>query len=86
MPLIAEFGAGDATLNPAQFFEHSPETDVFAGSYSLEQGTKEYWEWGSWHFGGQLYTEVEPRQGLYKAKQHIIETATETAREVMAYD
>ena len=91
MPLIAEFGAGDATLDPGELFERSPETDVFPGSYSLEEGTREYWDshlngQGVWHFGGEPYTQVPPRQGLYKAKQHIIETSTETAREVMTYD
>ena len=86
MPLIAEFGAGDATVDPKALFEHAPFTDVFPGSYSLEEGTKEYWKWGSWHFGGELYKEVQPRLGLAQAKMHIMNTAVETAMEVMHYD
>ena len=82
MPLIAEFGAGDATLDPGSLFENAPDTDVFPGSYSLEEGSKEYFLTGRWHFGGKVYTEVEPRQGLYKAKQHIIENSSNIIQEV----
>lgn len=84
-PLIAEFGAGDATLNPASLFENSPETDVFPGSYSRENA-QQYWKWGVWYFGGEVYREVEPRMGLAQAKAYIIENATDIAKEVMAYD
>ena len=91
MPLIAEFGAGDATLDPATLFEHSPDTEVFPGSYSLLEGSRQYWDshlkgQGVWHFAGEEYTEVEPRQGLYKAKTHIIERSSEVAREVLSHD
>ena len=84
-PLIAEFGAGDATLNPKSMFDHAPSTDVFPGSYSRENA-QEYWKWGSWVFGGELYTEIPPRKGLYKAKQHILNEYLTTAKEVMKYD
>ena len=82
MPLIAEFGAGDATLDPAAMFENTPTTDVFPGSYSLEEGAKEYWDTGRWHFGGRVYNEVPPRMGLYTAKLYIIDHSTEIARGV----
>lgn len=82
MPLIAEFGAGDTTLNPATMFENSPDTDVYPGSYSLEYGTKEYATYGSWHFGGEKYTHVDPHMGLYSAKNYIIENSTRIAQEV----
>lgn len=88
--LIAEFGAGDATLEPKVFFERIPETPVYPGSYSLLEGTGEYYlsrmEWGGtgiWHWNGIPYSAIEPRQGLYKAKQHIISEAANVAREVI---
>ena len=82
MPLIAEFGAGDATLDPGSLFEGSTDTDVFPGSYSMEYGSGEYAQYGSWHFGGRRYTEVAPRMGLYNAKQHIIENGLQIVLEV----
>jgi len=69
--LIAEFGAGDTTINPLALFENAPSTEVFPGSYSLLVGTKEYATYGSWHFGGREYTSVTPRLGLFNAKQSI---------------
>ena len=92
MPLIAEFGAGDATIEDIQtYFENSPETEVFKGSYSLLEGTREYWDshlkgQGAWHFGGERYTEVPPHLGLYQAKESIIQTGTQTALGVMKHD
>ena len=88
MPLIAEFGAGDATLEPGQYFENEPSTEVFKGSYSLYVGSRQYWDshlkgQGRWYFAGEEYTEVKPRQGLYKAKTYIIEEAKNVAQEVI---
>lgn len=80
--LIAEFGAGDAT-DPATGFENKPDTPVYAGSYSELEGSGEYARTGRWHFGGRVYTEVPARRGLFSAKAFIIETATETAKEVI---
>ena len=82
MPVIAEFGAGDATVEPGGFFEGSPSTPVYPGSYSLLEGSKEYATYGSWHFAGKKYTEVTPHLGLYSAKNYIIENSTEVAQEV----
>ena len=81
--LIAEFGAGDATVDPSSMFAHVPKTDVFAGAYSLQVGSGEYWEKGKWHFGGREYTEVAPRMGLFNAKHYVIDHSTEIAREVI---
>ena len=81
--LIAEFGAGDATI-PGVGFENAPDTPTYAGAYSeSEEGAGMYARFGWWKFGGRVYTEVEPRMGLVKAKVHIIETAEETAKEVI---
>ena len=86
MPLIAEFGAGDATEEPTKYFENSPDTDVFPGSYSLLEGSREYYTTGVWHFGAKEYHEIPPRLGLYKAKQYIIDHSTDVAREVFGND
>ena len=83
-PVIAEFGAGDATLDPANLFTNDPPVPVYPGSYSeSDEGTGMYATLGWWKFGGKIYTEVETRQGLYKAKQYILENAEETVREVI---
>ena len=84
MPLIAEFGAGQATM--PVLFENAPNTPVYEGSYSELEGTQEYYKYGSWHFGGEYYTEVPARHGLLDAKEYIIENSTEIAREVIAND
>lgn len=81
--IIAEFGAGDTVINPSALFENAPDTEVFPGSYSLLEGSKEYATYGYWHFGGKKYTQVEPRMGLFYAKQAIIQTAGEVAQEVI---
>lgn len=84
MPLIAEFGAGQATM--PVLFENAPATPVYEGSYSELEGSQEYYKYGSWHFAGEYYTEVPARHGLLDAKQYIIENALETAMEVLKLD
>ena len=79
--LIAEFGAGQATM--PVMFENNPDTPVYEGSYSELVGTQEYYKTGSWHFGGRYFTEVPARHGLLDAKQYIIEHSTEIAQEVI---
>ena len=83
MPLIAEFGAGDTTFDPLSMFENAPAVDVFPGSYSLYEGTQEYYKTGKWHFAGKEYHYVYPHMGLYKAKQFIINNSTMVAKEVI---
>lgn len=78
---IAEFGAGDATL--PVLFENYPGVDVYPGAYSEQVGSGEYAMTGRWHFGGNVYTEVEPRAGLYNAKMYIQENAAEIAKEAI---
>ena len=77
--IIAEFGAGQAVI--PVMFENSPATPVYEGSYSELEGSQEYYRYGSWHFGGQYFTEVPARHGLFDAKQYIIEHSTEVALE-----
>lgn len=80
-PVIAEFGAGDATMEVR--FENYPGVDVYPGSYSEQEGTGEYAATGKWHFGGHEYTEVEPRAGLLDAKLFIMDQAEFVAKEVI---
>jgi len=82
---IAEFGAGDATLSARTFFENggSLDAEVFPGSYSLFVGSRDYYNFGSWRFGGVWYTEVEPRHGLFDAKLYITENSSEIAKDVI---
>ena len=80
-PYIAEFGAGDATIEP--MFENYVGVDVYPGAYSEQVGSGEYAATGRWHFGDRVYTEVKPRAGLLNAKYEIINTATEIAKEVI---
>ena len=85
---IAEFGAGDATLEDTGFENPTP-IPVYAGSYSELKGTGEYAENGYWEFPPKskiYYHEVEPRHGLRNAKAHIIATAGDIAREVILHD
>ena len=78
--LIAEFGAGDATL--PVMFENDPGF-IFPGSYSLMVGSKEYALTGKWHWNGFVFTEVEPRAGLLNAKYYIKDYSTEICREAI---
>ena len=86
---IAEFGAGDATMEVTGF-ENPPPVDVYAGAYSEQVGSGEYarslannGETGTWHFAGKVYHEIQPRHGLLNAKAHIIASATDIAQGVI---
>ena len=78
---FAEFGAGDGTI--PVWFENAPPFPVYPGSYSEKEGSGEYAKFGSWHFGGQRYTEIPARAGLLSAKEYIQENSTEIAKEVI---
>lgn len=81
--IIAEFGAGDATEVPTGF-ENMPYTPVYPGSYSeSEDGAGMYAKLGWWRFGGKVYTQVEPRHGLMRAKAYIVASSTDVAKEVI---
>ena len=79
--VIAEFGAGDATEIPTGF-ENMPDTSVYPGSYS-EEHAQMYTRFGWWKFGGEVYTQVEPRHGLMQAKVYILEEGTDIAKGVI---
>lgn len=73
--LVAEFGAGQATM--PVMFENQPYAPVYEGAYSELVGSQEYYKYGSWHFAGKYFTEVPARHGLLNAKQYIIENCME---------
>lgn len=85
--IIAEFGAGNATLDPGAFFETSElDSWVFPGSYSLFKGTMEYYLFHQWEFpraSGHWYEEVKARQGMYSAKLFIMSNSSRIAREMI---
>ena len=81
-PMIAEFGAGDATLSDG--FENTP-AEARRGSYS-EQHAQQYSKHGYWFFGGEKYTEVEPRAGMRIAKDYIVNNYDSIAQEVIQFD
>ena len=82
-PIIAEFGAGDATLSPSGLFENMPDTPVYPGSYSELVGSGQYAENGWWMYRHKVFTKIEPRQGLYNAKSYVKDNAESIAREVI---
>ena len=87
-PIIAEFGAGYATMEDHPFAGKAP-VPIEVGSYSRENDGLFYWSdyanpgEGYWYFGGQEYDRVEPRHGLLDAHDHIVSHAAEIAREVI---
>ena len=87
MPAIAEFGAGDATVTPSGLFDTTGlDVDVWPGSYSLYEGTMDYYFLKHWKFGGRWYTEVRPHLGLAQAKMFWQQNSTQIAREVIQFD
>ena len=89
MPLIAEFGAGDATVAPSALFDNS-ELDfwVWPGSYSLFEGSREYFLFGHWRmpYTNTWMTEVRPHLGLAQAKMFLLQHSTEIAMGVFSFD
>ena len=79
--IIAEFGAGQATM--PYLFENPEPVPIEEGAYSRDVGTQEYYKFGSWHFGGKYYTEVPARHGLLDAREYIKEHAERVAQEVI---
>ncbi|MBQ1575087.1 MAG: hypothetical protein IIZ78_28490 [Clostridiales bacterium] len=80
--VIQEFGAGDLTMPPTNF-ENDPGVPVYPGSYSETEGTGEYAATGEWHFGGKTYSYIDPRMGLFNAREWIKDHAVSTAQGVI---
>ena len=85
--VFLEFGAGD-TVNVSNMFKGEVESqghfEISSGSWSRsdESETHEYRDTGKWHFGGREYSYIEPRNGLQKAYDAIIQDIRKVAREV----
>lgn len=86
--IIAEFGAGYATMEDHPFAGKAP-VPIEVGSYSRENDGLFYWSdyanpgEGYWYFGGQPYNKVEPRHGLLNAHYYIVNQAAEILKEVI---
>ena len=86
MPAIAEFGAGDATQYPSDYFEStSLDSEVYPGSWSAGHAM-EYAILGEWRFAGIWMNKVEPHLGLYQAKVYLIENCADIVKEAMDID
>ena len=88
--IIAEFGAGYATMEDHPFAKNAP-VPIEVASYSKAQ--RPYGMFyltddtdpgeGYWFFGGMEYDRVEPRHGLLNAAEYIMENSTKIAKEVI---
>lgn len=79
--IFLEFGAGDATIGD-KYASMMPFA-VSPGSYS-ETHDQQYSTYGVWTFGGILYTEVLPRNGMQRAWETVMQEWRDIAREVFA--
>lgn len=88
--IIAEFGAGYATMENHPFAAKAP-VPIEPTSYSRAQFpyglfyiTDDLMPGeGYWFFGGKEYDRVEPRHGLLNAYEYILQNSTRIAKEVI---
>ena len=92
--IIAEFGAGYATMEYHPFAKNAP-VPIEVASYSKENYERSmygglfyitndlYPGEGYWIFGGDTYQRVEPRHGLLNAYDYIMQNAADIARSVI---
>ena len=91
--IIAEFGAGYATMEYHPFAKKAP-VPIEVGSYSREHQEELHGGMfyisdqvnpgeGYWFFGGREYDRVQPRHGLLNASDYIRENAARIASEVI---
>lgn len=88
--IIMEFGAGMATMENHPLVHNAP-VDVYRWSYSEQVGSGEGYitsllnnGQGYWHFGGNVYTAVQPRHGMLDARDFIINNLENKARVVFS--
>ena len=97
--IIAEFGAGYATMEYHPFAKNAP-VPIEVGSYSREHGGlfaltdslypgEGFWVFG-WTYGAKghmgkpnYYDRIQPRHGLLNAYDYIIANSTRIAKEVI---
>lgn len=77
-----EFGAGSSTNSSNRYALEMPFL-VFRGSYSDEtKGEYQATHYNYWHFGGQVLTAVEPRNGMQKAYEAIMQDMDSVTKRV----
>ncbi|MBO5963855.1 MAG: hypothetical protein J6P97_05170 [Bacteroidales bacterium] len=77
-----EFGAGSST-NSANRYAFEVPFLVYRGSYSDEtKGEYQATHYNYWHFGGKKITAVEPRNGMQKAYEAIVNDIDSTVKKV----
>lgn len=77
-----EFGAGSSTNSSNRYAFEVPFM-VFRGSYSDEtKGEYQATHYNYWHFGGKQMTAVEPRNGMQKAYEAIMQDMDSVAKRV----
>ena len=80
--VFLEFGAGDAVDQSDRYVsvvEAEGGFDIRPGSWS-EQNAQQYSTLGYWIFGGQKYTEVQPRNGMQVAYEAIMQDMRNAAQ------
>ena len=87
--IIAEFGAGYATMEDHPFAKNAP-VPVKVASYSEQNGPGLFYKThqknpgsGYWIFGGETYDRVLPRHGLLDAYEYIIQEGVNVAQGVI---
>ena len=80
--VFLEFGAGDTVASGNRYASLMP-FDVRSGSYS-EQNDHQYELTGRWVFGGVVYTEIAPRNGMQTAWETIMQNWRDIAERVFA--
>lgn len=77
-----EFGAGATTASNHPFADEVPFR-VYAGSWSESpHGQQQYSEKGYWYYGGERYTHITPKAGMYIAYKRILQEVERIATEV----
>lgn len=86
--IIMEFGAGMATMENHPLAENAP-VDVYRWSYSEQVGSGEGYMTalenggqGYWHFGGAVFSAVEPRHGMLDARDFVVQNLETKARKL----
>lgn len=80
--VFLEFGAGDTVASGNRYAGQMP-FDVRPGSYS-ETHEQQYSTYGIWIFGGVIYTEIMPRNGMQTVWETIMQEWRSIAKEVFS--
>ena len=80
--VILEFGAGDTVATGNKYVSMMP-FDVSPGSYSATHD-QQYELTGRWVFGGVVYSQITPRNGMQTAWETIMQTWRSIAEEVFS--